>query len=209
MIGFLALWIVLQAAAGCALVGVAAALLARRPRLTRRKRVKRAEAARVACRITAVAVPLAALTAGALWMAGVAFPVAAVPGGWPASLLLGGVGVCGALSILAAGRSEARGRRRRAARRVDLAGRVMFLACAGYAVVLLGATVLTTAASRATLLPAAWSPALLALAATTVGLAGFLGLLAGLSRKPRPTGAFAALCYVASQAVLLAAIGAA
>ena len=37
-----------------------------------------------------------------------------------------------------------------------------------------------------------------------LGLAGFVGLLAALSRKPRPSGQFAAILYVLALAALFA-----
>lgn len=202
--GDLALLIAVQLVVGGVVVGVCARSLMQRRGLARRKWVRRAETSRLALRSAAAATPVAALLAATLWFASRA-PSLEGPGGAWVPLLLGGVSACGCSLILAAGWSEARGRRRRAARRVDTAGRLMFLACAAYAGVLFGATLLATAGARAEFLPAPWSPVLFALAAIGLVLAGFVGLLAGLSRKPRPSGTSAGLLYLFSQWALLAA----
>ena len=153
------------------------------------------------------AAALTGLLLGAISLLGPALPEFLCPGGLWTPLVLGGLSACGAGLILAAGRVEGQGQRRRASRRVDTAGRLMFLACATYAVVLFGATVLSSADVRAEQLPDLWSPVWLVVSATSMGLAGFIGLLAGLTRKPRPSGTFATLLYGLSQWALMAALG--
>jgi hypothetical protein len=115
--------------------------------------------------------------------------------------------IVGCARILLAGRLEARGELERAARAARRGGFLMA-----------GSTLSTVASwpALAATLPDALQEAFfvtsnLPLPAAAAGmlltvLSGFVGLLAGLSGKPRPTGAFAALLLVAGIAgVVLAA----
>ena len=98
--------------------------------------------------------------------------------------------------VLCAGRREARGEVPAAERLARLGGKTMFLGAAAW-LVLCGASLLgLPAGSRRALFAHAMLPAYgLLVGAIGLGLAGFVGLLAGLSGKPRPSGPLAALLY--------------
>ena len=120
-------------------------------------------------------------------------------------LVVGGLATAGCFLVLVAGRSERRGRLARARRIVSLGGRGMFLATAAHALLLFAALLrLPSRLIRELMEQAPQGVSLLIGGGIVLGLAGFAGLLAGLSRKPRPSGVFAAVLYVAALAALAA-----
>lgn len=210
--GYVVLLILIQLAVGGLVVGAFAGAGLRLAGLTRRQWVRLPETVRQATRAAAVALPAATLLSVGLWLVVRTPPE---PGNLSSRLwlslvlcgLFGGPGAMGCLMVVTAGIVESRGWRRRAARRVDTAGRLMFLSCAAYAATVLGGLALSSPQTRGEWLPGPWSAGLIVLSAIALGLAGFVGLLAGLSRKPRPSGTFAAVLYLASQWALLSAVG--
>jgi hypothetical protein len=117
----------------------------------------------------------------------------------------GATATSGAGLLLAAGASERRGRLARAARQSALGGRAMAVgALLELGVVFAGLVLLPTPTLRR-LIDGAWpAMATLIVCTITLGCAGFIGLLAGLTRKPRPSGTIAALLYAASVAGIVA-----
>lgn len=121
-------------------------------------------------------------------------------------LLLYAGAAAGCLLILYAGFRESRG---------DLTGARRLARIGGFAMA--GTTLCTVASGPAVmaLLPPEQKQALLesadhtllflAVGAILTMISGFVGLLAGLTGKPRPTGYFAALLFAVSVALILAA----
>ncbi len=141
---------------------------------------------------------------------------------WPSSVTLGiepvrlllpglfslvGAGVTsGCCLSLHAARLEATGALRAARRLVRLGGRLMFLAAA--VLLLLGFVTLLSLSSAqrdALLRGDVLASFALLLSALGIGVAAFVGLLAGLARKPRPSAYVAAAIYLAALFTLAAA----
>jgi hypothetical protein len=148
--------------------------------------------------------PAALVAAGLSGVALFAWPAArgGLPGWFPTAvlfLLAGTPATAGAGLLVAAGGAERRGRLARAGRQSALGGRAMAVGTfLELGVVFAGLVLLPTAALRR-LIESGW-PAMAALIVCTIalGCAGFVGLLAGLTRKPRPSGTIAGLLYAAS-----------
>jgi len=120
-------------------------------------------------------------------------------------LIAGGFATAGCFLLLVAGLRERRGRLGRARRIVSLGGRGMFLATAAHTLLLFAALLrLPSRLVRELVEQAPQGVSLLIGGGIALGLAGFAGLLAGLSRKPRPSGMFAAILYLAALAALAA-----
>jgi len=124
-----------------------------------------------------------------------------------AFLTLGGLATSSAYLVLQSGRLEAGGRTRAARRQVRLCGKLMFLG-----VFALLALIWTDLLFRPRFRLAIVRDSPVAAMAMTggmlaLGCAAFIGLLAGLSGKPRPSGGFAALIYLGGLAGILGAAG--
>jgi hypothetical protein len=109
--------------------------------------------------------------------------------GW---LVFGGILAWGCGLLLAAGRHEARGRLDDAARRARRGG--FFAAFGALGQILVGIIVLPALGARAGV--DVQQIALVTASLLLGAAAGFVGLLAGLSRKPRPAGRAAAALLV-------------
>jgi len=181
------------------LLGAALLRLAVSRRGSRRRSHLRAyEAGRLVGAAAPVALTVAAACAGLAWFSGLP------PGSgtsWavlaPAVLLPGVAATPGCWLVLCAGRLESRGRLNRARRQVRAGAIAMGWGTAAQAL---------AAVAFALVAPPGRRVAPLA-AAILLGAAGFVGLLAGLSGKPRPSGQFAALLYVAGRLALGSAPG--
>ena len=172
----------LQLALGGLLLCLAAPLFRR---ATRRRRARWARAAR------AVRLPL-------LGAALVTLALAAVEGAPPAIgelpwLLLGAVAAAGCHTLLLGGRLERVGSLTVSRGQARLGGGLLALGA-----LLLCGTAAFSAVVHGRLGPGPAAGLLL------LGLAGTAGLLAGLSRKPRPGGGVGVLCYVGGQLLILA-----
>jgi hypothetical protein len=124
-----------------------------------------------------------------------------------AFLLLGGLATASALLVLLSGRLEATGRIRAARRQIRLSGKLMFLGIFAQ-LVLMWTDLLFRPRFRVAIVRDAPVAALaMAGGMLALGCAAFVGLLAGLSGKPRPSGGFATLLYLAGLAGILGAAG--
>ena len=110
---------------------------------------------------------------------------------------LAGPATAGCLLVLDAGRQEARGLARQARSQARAGGKTMWLGVVALLVGSAAALLLLPAATRGALVTRAVGPTFaLLVGAVAIGLGGFVGLLAGLAGKPRPSGGVAALLYV-------------
>ena len=127
--------------------------------------------------------------------------------GISALLVVGVIPTSGAYLMHDAARQEAAGSLRIARRQARFSGRLIFwgaLVLAAWA----SAELLVRPGSRQALLdgPTLAAP-VLAASMFALGGSAFIGLLAGLSRKPRPSGSFAVLLYFCGLAGLLGVAG--
>jgi hypothetical protein len=172
---------------------------------TRRRRVNWIEASRA----LVPAVPLAAVLL-AVSIASILAPGDGAPRAvriWPTPApfaLAGAVATAGCWLILHAGHREARGMLRAARRQARFGGSAMFLGILAQLVVAWSDLLFSVPFRRAVL--GTTTPALsLAVAMLALGVAAFIGLVAGMAGKPRPSGHFAALFYLAGVAGLAVA----
>jgi len=113
----------------------------------------------------------------------------------------GAIATAGCWMILHAGRREARGKLRAARRQARFGGSAMFLGILAQLVVAWADLLFNLPFRRAVL--GATTPALsLAVAMLVLGVAAFIGLVAGMAGKPRPSGHFAASFYLVGVAGL-------
>jgi hypothetical protein len=111
--------------------------------------------------------------------------------------VLGAVMTSGCLLLLHAGRLESRGALRAARSEARLGGKTMFLAVDLMLILMLVSFVVRIPAHRETLSDDAFAPiALILLGAASLGIAGFVALLAGLARKPRPSSYFVTALFL-------------
>lgn len=113
----------------------------------------------------------------------------------------GGWASAGCYLVLDAGRREAAGRWRMARRQARLGGSAMLFGVL-LQLVAVWSDLLFAVPFRRAVLGANDSALALALAMLALGLAAFIGLVAGLAGKPRPSGYFAAAFYLAGLAGL-------
>ncbi len=121
------------------------------------------------------------------------------------SIVIGGPATASLYVVLRAGHDESRGRLSRARRRVRVGGQTMFLGTVGWIVVFGAALFTAPGAVRGQLIQGTTMTLQIVGAVVGLGTAGFLGLLAGLSGKPRPTGTIAALVYLFGVLAMVAA----
>ena len=126
---------------------------------------------------------------------------------WPGTLgflalAVGSVAVAACVLLVRSGEAEYKGELPTARRLVRLGGKTLFMATIGLDALLFAMLFGAGAGLRQT------PEALLALVIGLIALAlaGFIGLLAGLSGKPRPSGSFAVALHVAGQIATLAAL---
>jgi hypothetical protein len=124
-----------------------------------------------------------------------------------AILLVGSAAASGGWLLLAAGRLERRGRLGRSRRLARRAGFLLAAGAASLAATAWADLLFRPALRRGVLQCEPAAAVALASGLLLLGLATFCGLLAALSGKPRPTGTFAALCYLAGIGCLAGAAG--
>lgn len=111
--------------------------------------------------------------------------------------VLGAAMSSGCLLLLHAGRLESRGVLRTARTEARLGGKTMFLAVDLTLILMFVSFVVRVPAHREALASRALAPiALILVGAASLGIAGFVALLAGLARKPRPSSYFVAALYL-------------
>lgn len=158
--------------------------------------------------VPAAAGSLAVAAVVALWRAavgpGLAIDVQPAAGLAPGVPLAGTLATCGCYLILHAGRRERLGKLRAARRLVRFGGNLLFVGIIIQLVLRFATLVrlprtLVLAALDQTHAPA-W---VLLLGPTALGFAVFIGLLAGLAGKPRPSALFVTVLYVGGLAALI------
>lgn len=118
------------------------------------------------------------------------------------ALAVGSITVAACALLIRSGEAEYKGELSSARRLARLGGKTLFLATVGLDVILLAMLFGAPAGLRDN------PEALVTLVAGLIalGLAGFVGLLAGLSGKPRPSGGFAVVLHLAGQIAWVAAL---
>lgn len=151
----------------------------------------------------------AVVSAGIWWLLGEPVGALLEPAGWTAPgvfTVVAAVATSGCYLVLHAARLEARGALRPARLQVRVGGKAAFLAIDTVLVLLLVSTIGVALAQRSGEPPIDLGAVIRMLAgAAAWAIAGFVFLLAGLSRKPRPSGYVAAAFYAIGLALLVAA----
>jgi hypothetical protein len=197
----------LQLALG-ALICIAWTLVSVRPSQGTGSRARRRTAIRARSATSLVrSLPLAvtlSLAGAAIHLAQGAKP--GVPEAWLAPTLLlvpGAVSTSGGYLVFHAARLEASGRLRRARRQVRSGGRLMAGGVLLLLTVLGAALALGPGFRREMPGHTSFDGAILLSGVLTLGVAGIVALLAGLSGKPRPSGGIAVLLYLCGLAGVL------
>jgi hypothetical protein len=163
--------------------------------------------ARVLSRAAPWAAALALTSLAVCWIAGWSWSPALVPfrGVVPVAFpVLGSLATSGGYLLLHAGSLEACGALRPARAQARIGGIAAFLAVDGLLFLLLLSVLFRAMAPGLGPATASLGGTIRVLTgAALIGGAGFAALLAGLSRKPRPTGTVAAALYVAGVGVLV------
>ncbi len=166
----------------------------RRGGLRRRWRVAWTDAGRTLRSAAPYVVGLGAAAAVVQWLVLGRTPLIWAHPGW--FLALGASPTAGNYVMLNAGRREARGRLRAARRQVRLGGELAFLGTFMQLVLLWGDLLALPAFRRALLVESGIAGVILLVGMICLVCAAFVGILAGLAGKPRPSAYFATLLYV-------------
>jgi hypothetical protein len=118
------------------------------------------------------------------------------------AMIVGSVAVAACTLLIRSGEAEYKGELSSARRLVRVGGKTLFLATVGLDIILVAMIFAAPAGLRQT--PQAMAALVIGLIA--LGLAGFVGLLAGLSGKPRPSGSFAVVLHLVGQTACVMAL---